>query len=1554
VLETVSTLGFGLIDLFPFELSSPSGDSFLYLSYAGALNEAGPANGSFDLYRAQRVAAGWETSQRLSQPSTTLAKPVPGGVSADQGYAFSKESHFSNPKGQISYLRSPDGSFELIGIGSLTTEPFAYGRFISRNGGHVIFSTGFAQVQSQWCFVSPDCSVEKLEPDAPPSGTGAVYDRPADGPTHVVSLLPGNETPLAGEQAFYKGTSTAANTIAFQIGTEGSGGKVIGTLYARVHNGEAGSEETLKVAEGAPVYAGMSNDGRYIFYLSGGESGTIHRWETETGSDLEVNPSAPGEVVNISADGSHVYFISEDEIGGEGEAGKPNLFDWNEGTIEYVATVLPSDLVQTSGDSQHPETPALTNWTDWVANQPTGGEQGPGADSSRTTPDGRFLVFESKAQLTPYENAGHTEIYRWDEDVAELSCASCNPLAPEATKDVRLQEVELVNPPFIVHNLSRDGSRVFFETEEALVNADINGANDVYEWHQEGAGGTIALISSGKAPAYPLLPGWISPLTRQNLILSITPDGSDVFFTAKDALTPAAGENGTQAIYDARINGGFPIPTSPEACSEESCKLPAMIQVPSVGSPQSETTSGAGNVKEKRHRCKKRVKQSKVSKKQGCQHRKMKGARSSSAPLPVANLGSGPNSEAMTPLPPGESAPGTSATNTAGASVSPSVVEPGPAFAIQGFEAHLCATATKKTPCDPSTARAGTHPDFTTNFEFTHTEVGGFEEASAAVEDATFTLPPGLIGNPAAVPACSIGDFASFGNCSAGAQVGITQVKAGEPVNRATLEPIYNLTPPHPKEEVARFGFFAFYYPVYIDVKVRTAGDYGVTATVRNAPGLGSLIRAKTTFWANPASSAHDSQRLTNKEVVNDCSSPQTCEVPPPGRPSTIPPENRKAFLTNPSACQEGAVGMEVTTYQLPGQIFTASAPLEPITDCQGLPFAPTFTAEPTSHVAGAPTGLHTSLVIPQHLGPDERATATMREARVTLPEGMQAAAGAANWIGTCSEAQVGYHQELDTACPDHAKLGTATITSPALAAPIQGTLYQRSPRPGHQLGLWLTADALGLHIKLPGDLEPDKQSGRLTAVFGDLPQVPVSQIDLDVWGGPRAPLQNPDRCGSFTTDFTFTPHSDDPPLTGHSTMQITEGCNQPFSPTIKAGVTNPIAGAFSPFVFDLTRPDANQALRGFDLHLPDGELAKIAGVPLCSEAEAAAASCPAASRIGSLTATAGPGPDPFTIPEPGRPQPQIYFAGPYQGAPFSIVSEVPAQAGPFDLGTLAVRSALQIDPESGRATVKADPLPQFFEGVAIAYRHLHAVIDRPEFSLNPTDCSEMAVTAEATSTQGALAHPSARFQLDGCKALKFAPKLSLALKGGTRRADYPALTATLKARKGDANIAFTSVALPHSEFLAQEHFNTICTRKQFAADTCPKGSIYGKAKATSPLLDKPLSGPVYLRSSDHPLPDVVVKLDGQIEIDLVGRVDSVHGGIRATFESLPDAPVTKFVLQMKGGKKGLFINSTDICRGAHRATVKMKAQNGRVADLRPRLQSSGCGSKKLGKHKKH
>jgi hypothetical protein len=1497
-------------DFFSVDPVTSPGDSVIYATIEGPLLAIAEPNGSIDSYRAVRTPTGWQTSSRLSVSGVQGVLPDPGGVSNDHLYAFAHVARTEGSgfapgelEGGADYLVKPDGSLELTGKGELGEERLAQGRYISMGGEHIIFTTGHGENQSVWCSEHAECKVRRLETDAPPEGTGAIYERSATGPTHVVSLLPGN-TPLgASQEALYKGASKDGTAVAFAIA---------GVLYVHIHSGGGSSDKTVKVAEGNPSYAGLSDDGHYLFYVEGGN---IHRFDTDAEEDTVISATGDSKVVNISADGTHVYFISEAMIGGEGVAGRPNVYVWSSGSTKYIATVTPTDAA------------SLTTWVKLVVapREPAIAEiVGPGADPSRTTPDGNVIAFESQAQLTSYDNEGKTEIYRYGDQDQNLVCVSCNQLGGVPSKGARFENLEFVGATVVINNLSADGSRVFFETEEALVSRDTDGVNDIYEWQQES--GKQALISSGQSVVYPpLLEANFLP--KPNTILGATPSGSDVILSASEQLLPYAGIGGAQGIYDARIGGGFVEPPPNRICSEEGCHGGAGAPAPSFIAPQSSTINSSGNVRRRKRVCRRSKSHGGKTKHKGCRrhrHHARHAVNSAGEAGYAINSGEKPTGDAETRATVSVETPSSARTDARAAPVT-RVISPAEEFGISSVSAQLSATG------------AASHPDFNQRFVLKSHLEGGRAVSSGRTESVSISLPPGLLGNPNAVLQCETGQLVAFGNCPIEAQVGIAEVLlSGHFPSETVTTPIYNLEPPHPEREVARLGFIAASYPVFIDIAVRTSGDYGVTAIVRGSPSQASLLTTSATLWGDPGAPVHDTQRLTVPEG-GECNT--ACKAP--GGKRSVPPT--PAFMTNPSACQEGEVGFSVTSYQLPGQVSSANAPLPAITECTGLPFAPSFEAEPTSHVVGAPTGLNTKLVLPQHESPDEKATATMREARVTLPAGMQIASGAANWIGTCSEDQVGYHKEVDAACPDSSKLGTARIISPALSQPLEGTIYQRTPRTGHQLGLWLTSDALGLHIKIPGDLEPDPGSGRLTAVFRDLPQVPVEEFDLDVWGGPRAPLQNPDRCGSFTTDYSFAPHSEDPAASGRSQMQITEGCNRPFSPTLQAGVTDPVAGKFSPLVIDLTREDGQQQLRGFELELPDGELAKLKGVPLCPDVAASSGSCPAASAIGHVVAASGPGPEPLWVPQPGKAEPRIYLAGPYQGSPFSAVTEVPAQAGPFDLGTVVVRSGFGLDPDTNRAVVKADPLPQFFEGIGLAYRRLHVVVDRPGFSLNPTDCSEMQFDSAVTSTQGALAHPAARFQVDGCKALKFKPKLTLKLTGGTKRADYPALTAILKARKGDANIARASVGLPHSEFLAQEHIATICTRKQFAADRCPKGAVYGRAKAWTPLLAKPLEGPVYLRSSSHPLPDLVAALGGELDVNLVGRIDSHSGGIRSTFEAVPDAPVTKFVLKMRGGAKSLFTNSTDICRGAHRATVKMRAQNGRAFSSRPLLESFGC-----------
>ena len=409
---------------------------------------------------------------------------------------------------------------------------------------------------------------------------------------------------------------------------------------------------------------------------------------------------------------------------------------------------------------------------------------------------------------------------------------------------------------------------------------------------------------------------------------------------------------------------------------------------------------------------------------------------------------------------------------------------------------------------------------------------------------------------------------------------------------------------------------------------------------------------------------------------------------------------------------------------------------------------------------------------------------------------------------------------------------------------------------------------------------------------------------------------------------------------------------------------------SYAPFYLHLTRTDSEQEITSYSAQMPPGLLGKLKGVPYCPEAAIAAAargsgfgelrepSCPAASSIGHTVSGYGLGS--VLAYAPGG----LYLAGPYHGAPLSIVAIDSATVGPFDLGVIVVRSAIRVDPRTAQVSVDSagsDPIPHIVKGIPLHLRDVRVYIDRPGFTLNPTSCERFRVTSSlggsgaelrlsADDTVAAVISP---FQVSNCSALGFEPRLRLSLEGATRRGGYPALEAVVRPRPGNANIGKAAVALPPSIFLAQNHIDGICTGPQFAAERCPAASVYGHAQAITPLLGQPLEGPVYLRSSGNQLPDLVADLSGAgIRIEVGGRIDSVDGGIRGSFDVLPDAPVTKFTLTLKGGKRGLLVNSEDLCATQARASARMIGQNNHLASLRPRL-AVGCpkhAQKKRGK----
>jgi hypothetical protein len=848
--------------------------------------------------------------------------------------------------------------------------------------------------------------------------------------------------------------------------------------------------------------------------------------------------------------------------------------------------------------------------------------------------------------------------------------------------------------------------------------------------------------------------------------------------------------------------------------------------------------------------------------------------------------------------------------------------------------------------------QAGSHPfvqrvKFSLNTKPNPFPSGGPEPIpDDAVKDVKVDLPPGLVGSPQSIPQCTTADFVppGFGgapNCPTASQIGVANIDfgLGPGYHQEQKLPIYNLVPS--AGVAARFGFVPT-IPVIIDLRVRTGGDYGVTATVRNVSQGLNIYGTEIDLWGVPADHGHDAERYMSHAFV-----PGDLNGNP--LPSGLAPA---PFVDLPAQCGVArSTSLDIASWQNPDAHLTYQSPGQEVGGCEKLSFDPSVKVVPESTRAGAPSGLSVDVKVPQSDNPNGVIAPPVKSTVVTFPPGVTVNPASANGLAGCSPSEIELDGPNPAACPAGSKLGDVRIETPLLENPVEGGVYlaTQESNPFHSLlaiYMAVVEPQTGVIVKLAGRVSPDPATGQLTASFEDTPQLPFEKLHMQFKSGAGAPLTMPNRCGTYTTHAELTSWAQPAKvISSDSSFVVSEGCDlaSRFAPGLEAGTDNPSAGRTSPFVLRVTRQDGEQNIARIDTTLPEGLLAKLAGVPLCGDAQAASGVCPASSQVGTTTVGAGAGSNPIYVPQPGKAPTAVYLAGPYKGAPYSLVVKVPAQAGPFDLGTVTVRNGIYIDPVTTQASVKSDPLPQILQGIPLSYRDVRVEVNRPGFTLNPTSCERMKVESAIVSAAGASANPSAPFQAAGCGELDFQPKLALRLSGPTHRSAHPKLRAVLTARKGDANIGRAQVTLPKTEFLENAHIQTICTRVQFAADACPAKSVYGYAKAWSPLLDRPLSGPVYLRSSNHELPDLVASLDGQIHVDLQGRIDSVRSRIRNTFDFLPDAPVSKFVLTMQGGKKGLLVNNTELCKATPRAEVAFDGQNGKVADSNPVVKTD-CG----------
>ncbi len=861
-----------------------------------------------------------------------------------------------------------------------------------------------------------------------------------------------------------------------------------------------------------------------------------------------------------------------------------------------------------------------------------------------------------------------------------------------------------------------------------------------------------------------------------------------------------------------------------------------------------------------------------------------------------------------------------------------------------------------------------------------------FVPAGGNVKDIEVDLPPGLVGNPTAVPTCGVAEFLeqrvlqrptgggqNFRNgCPAGSVVGFIAIRQLEGLTARIVEPIYELDAPIGMP--AQFGFELVGLPFYIDTRVRTESDYGITAYLPNLSELKRATSASVVLWGVPGAASHDAIRgdcLNENPSGPEGISAGNCPAGVAARP----------FLTNPTTCDESLTAhFAFDTWALPGAFARAQSTAPTGTGCGAVPFTTSLAARPQTTVADSPTGLDVDVHIAQ---PEGTVTAAqLRDAVVKLPAGLAVDPSSAVGLDACSPTQVGLVSMIGSGevkfdgapatCPAAAKLGSVEIDTPLLDHPISGSVYLASQGQnpfGSLLALYIVAadERTGVVIKLAGHVEADPTTGQLTATFADNPQLPFEDLRVHFFEGPAAALRTPSMCGTYATTSDLRPWSapgSGPDATPSDSFTVSSApggipCStgedaQPGALSFEAGTESPLAGAYSPFVLKLRREDGTRQLRRIELTLPPGLLGKLAGIPYCPDGKLAAAelssgldqqhdpSCPSASEVGQVTIGAGAGPRPLSVGG------IAYLAGPYEGAPLSLAIVTPAVAGPFDLGTVVVRAAISVDPITTQVTVRSDSIPTILQGIPLDVRSISLRLGRPGFTLNPTSCETRTISGLVTSPAGSTAQIQTDFGISGCKGLPFSPKLALRLSGGTSRGKDPALRATFTQPAGQANLGRAAVTLPQSLFIDQRHVDNPCTRVQFRAGACPASSVLGRARAFTPLLSEPLEGPVIFRSNggERKLPDLVVELDGQIHVELVGYLTSARrrgsevSRVRTTFAQVPDAPISKFVLQLRGGRRGLLQNSANLCRSTRLADVALKGQNGAATHLRVHLSS--------------
>jgi hypothetical protein len=886
--------------------------------------------------------------------------------------------------------------------------------------------------------------------------------------------------------------------------------------------------------------------------------------------------------------------------------------------------------------------------------------------------------------------------------------------------------------------------------------------------------------------------------------------------------------------------------------------------------------------------------------------------------------------------------------------------------------------------------QAGSHPyeatfAFDLNNKVEHPILGA-EIAGAEERDLTVKLPPGFVGDPTVVARCSLALFKEY-SCPANTQIGVIAVEIGSALlasgglNGAT--PVFNLVPP--EGEPAQFGFDIGGIATFIDTKVRSGSDYGLISQINNIAQR-EILSSVVTLWGEPEDRSHAAWHIG---AVNGAT----------GAP----------FLTLPTSCENIAehpasdeFAWSVNEWEDPSAIIHTSilahnANHEPegFTGCEHLVLAPAISIAPDTSNADTPAGLTVEVkpALDGLLAPGGLSTADLKDTKVALPEGVAINPGQAAGLQACGPTEDGLTTDAEKAegkedagppsCPGGSKVGTDEIQTPLLAKPLAGNVYVLRSEPP-EIKLLVAASGEGVDLKLVGTVHLNEQTGQLVTTFENTPELPFTDFRLSFSGGPQAALSTPTLCGTygaaqgFSADFTSwaSPFIGDA-LPNGAAFGITAGTNGgpcppsplPFSPSMIAGATTDQAAGYTSFSFLLQRPDDQQRIGTLQFKTPEGLLGMISRVPLCPEPQASQGTCSAASQIGHSVVAAGPGPYPLVVPQPGQPPAPIYLTGGYKGAPYGLSIVVPLAVGPFVLPTQVVRAKIDVDPHTARLTVTTDPLPTVISGVPADLRTINAVIDRPEFMFNPTNCAPQAFTGIATSTEGATAPLESHFQMGSCRSLEFKPNFKVSTSGKTSRSSgasleakivYPSTPAGFNQASSQSNIKSVKVDLPKqlpSQLKTLQHACPIAVFNQNPAN-CPANAVVGHATAITPVLPVPLTGPAYFVShAGEEFPQLIVVLQGYgVSIDLVGDtfINSKTNVTSSTFKEIPDVPITSFDLLLpQGNNAALAAPAGKLCQSKLVMPTAFTAQDGAVIKQNTPISVTGCGKSKKPKSKK-